>query len=192
MKENNDIDIELEENLNINQSIDQKSIDIINENANANEKDKSDINKAPNIIIKEKNSLEEEKIAKKTIKEYIDRSLNDPEYVNLIKENPQSLFSTVDEKKLLNWRKILRLKSPLTYQLNQNKDKEILSISLENIRKKSPVIFYFYVLFLLKVFVHFLPAFFFFLLILLLFFFFLLLLYFPLITLFFPPLKFFF
>ena len=141
MKENNNIDIELEENLNINQSIDQQSNNIINENAN--EKDKSDKNKAPKIMIKEKNSIEGEKEdeeTKKIIKDYIEHSSNDPEYVNLIKENPQSLFSTIDEKKLLNWRGILKLKSPLTYQLNQNKDKEILSISLENIKKKSPVI----------------------------------------------------
>ena len=141
MKENNNIDIELEENLNINESIEHQSNNNINEKENG--KGNSDLNKLPKIFINEKNLKEEEKIneeAKQIIKDYIDHSSNDPVYVNLIKENPQSLFSSIDEKILLNWRKILKLKCPFTYQLNQNKDKEILSISLENIRKTSPVI----------------------------------------------------
>ena len=143
MKEDED----LEQNLNINDSLGSKTKEIlIQEKPNIVDQETQKINlnepenNNNNITIKLEEKKENPNI-KEIIKDYISHTTNDPEYVNLIKENPQSLFSSIDEKKIKDWMKTLKLKCPLTFQLNQNKDSEILNISLDDIRQKNPVIY---------------------------------------------------
>ena len=117
MKENI---IDIENNININENIHSEDIISIHDKDN-------------------KNDLEKMKI-KQTIKDYINHTNNDPEYLDLIQNNPQSLFSTIDEKILTSWRKRLKLKCPITLQADRNKDNEILAIDIDNIKVKHSVI----------------------------------------------------
>ena len=130
MKENNNI--ELEQNLNINQSFDTNKeneiIEISNKPNNKQNSKNNDIDEISKAKIKE------------TIKNYINHTNNDSKYLNVIENDPQSLFSTIDEGKLTSWRKKLKLNCPLTYQADRNKDKDILAINLDNIRVKQTVI----------------------------------------------------
>ena len=138
MKEN----IDLDENLNINENINtnnneiiiQENIDIINTKGINSDPKESNIK----LNIKEDNNAKEK--IKQTIKDYIAHTSVDQEYLDLIKDDPQSLFSTIDEKKINTWIDCLRVKCPLTLQLSQNKDKDILKTSLDDIRIKQPVI----------------------------------------------------
>ena len=103
-------------------------------------KEKPQENKSgPNLSKDNDESNKSDEDFKKEIKDYLAHAGNDPEYLKLIETDPQSLFSSIDEKKLSDWIKILKSKSPLTPQL-KNKDKEILEVPLDNIREKYPVI----------------------------------------------------
>ena len=119
MKENMDN----ENNLNIN----------INNDSNINNKDKNIIK-----ISLEENASKEE--MKQKIKDYIANSMNDSEFFETFKNDPLSTFSSINEKKIKTWINTLRIKSPLTIQINQNKDSDILKVSIDNIRIKYPVI----------------------------------------------------
>ena len=133
-----------EENLNINEEIkppnnediNKQKKDILN-NIKLNEEPKQSQNN--NKIIKIEDEKENLNI-KQIINNYISHTENDPEYVNLIKTNPLSLFSSIDENKIKKWKTKLKSKCPFTLQINQNMDSEILKISLDNIRKKNFVI----------------------------------------------------
>ena len=133
-----------EENLNINEEIkppnnediNKQKKDILN-NIKLNEEPKQSQNN--NIIIKIEDEKENLNI-KQIINNYISNTENNPEYVNLIKTNPLSLFSSIDENKIKKWKTKLKSKCPFTLQINQNMDSEILKISLDNIRKKNFVI----------------------------------------------------
>ena len=74
---------------------------------------------------------------KQTIKDYINHTNNDPEYLDLIQNNPQSLFSTIDEKILTSWRKRLKLKCPITLQADRNKEAEWLAKKQELVKKET-------------------------------------------------------
>ena len=128
-------------NLNINENLltQEKSNNIIKQEIPKKEENNSNIN---NIEIKfeEKNDSIPNPDIKQIIKDYIKQTNNDPEYINLIKENPQFLFSSIDENKIKSWFKTLKLKCPLTFQLNQNKDSEILKVPLDDIRRTNPII----------------------------------------------------
>ena len=134
---------DIDEVLNINENVDSNS-----KNDNKNEilikeeepQEKPPENKSePNLSKDNERKEKSDEDFKKEIKDYIAHSGNNPEYLKLIETDPQSLFESIDEKKLSDWIKILTAKSPLTPQL-KNKDKEILEISLDNIRGKYPVI----------------------------------------------------
>ena len=133
------MDDDIDEVLNINQSIESSAKSKNKElliKTKENKEEKSEQKKEDEI---EELNISNEDIKQK-IKEYIALSGNDPEYLKLISTDPQSLFSSIDEKKISDWFKILKQKSPFTLQLNKNKDKEILSTKLDSIRAKYPVI----------------------------------------------------
>ena len=133
------MDDDIDEVLNINQSIESSSKSKNKElliKTKENKEEKSEQKKEDEI---EELNISNEDIKQK-IKEYIALSGNDPEYLKLISTDPQSLFSSIDEKKISDWFKILKQKSPFTLQLNKSKDKEILSTKLDSIRAKYPVI----------------------------------------------------
>ena len=122
--ENNDkhqqIETRPELNINSENNDKQKQNESIKEN-----KEKKEIKEKEN---KDKDiKKEEKKDYKKLVKEYISQCLNDPEYYELIKNNPISLFDSMDEKKLERWETLLSNICPLTFQMTKDKDQEILS-----------------------------------------------------------------
>ena len=129
---------DIDEVLNINQSIESISKSKNKKKLLVKKKEENE-EKENELEIKEEKDKSNEDI-KKEIKDYISHAGNDPEYLKLIETDPQSLFESIDENKLLEWMKILKAKSPLTPQL-KNKDKEILDIQLDDIKKKYPVIY---------------------------------------------------
>ena len=129
---------DIDEVLNINQSIESISKSKNKKKLLVKKKEENE-EKENELEIKEEKDKSNEDI-KQEIKDYISHAGNDPEYLKLIETDPQSLFESIDENKLLEWMKILKAKSPLTPQL-KNKDKEILDIQLDDIKKKYPVIY---------------------------------------------------
>ena len=122
----------LDENLNINDTLSS----INDEEREKHKKSKQSQNNITINIEEKKDDLDINKI----VRNYMKNSQDDPEYLELINNNPLSLFSSIDENKIKNWKSTLKLKCPLTFQINQNKDSEILKIPLDNIRKKNSVI----------------------------------------------------
>ena len=131
IEENINIDkVQNNSNININNEIEKKSknenINIFNEN-----NDKQQIESKSEKEIKENKDKDIKKEEKKNYihlaKDYINKSSNDPEYSELIKTNPLSLFDSMDEKKLERWETLLTNICPLTFQMTKDKDQEILS-----------------------------------------------------------------
>ena len=129
---------DIDEVLNINQSIESISKSKNKKKLLVKKKEENE-EKENELEIKEEKDKSNEDI-KQEVKDYISHAGNDPEYLKLIETDPQSLFESIDENKLLEWMKILKAKSPLTPQL-KNKDKEILDIQLDDIKKKYPIIY---------------------------------------------------
>ena len=108
---------------------------------NKNNYEKESIkNEEKNNIKNGENKKEEKKDFKKMAKEYIDKCLNDVEYVEKIKTDPLSIFESITEKKLENWETFLNNICPLTFKLNGNKDQEILDYSLDSVGSQAIVI----------------------------------------------------
>ena len=126
MKEN----IDLEQNIIIKDNLELKTKEKLSEE-NTHKINTNEIKSEPN--------LSKEDI-KQIIKDYIAHTTLSQNYLDLIKTDPKSLFSSIDEKKIKNWFYYLKIKCPLTPQINQNKDEDILKVSLDNIRKRYPVI----------------------------------------------------
>ena len=139
----------IEQNLNINENIDSKTKEIITKKKSMiikqeipkNIKNKpQDNNIAIELGEKSKSNPKPDPDIKQIIKDYIQHSTSDPEYLNIITDNPEYLFSSIDKNKIENWFNTLKLKCPLTFQINQNKDSEILKVNIDNIRQEHPVI----------------------------------------------------
>ena len=151
MKEK-EIDLVINENLNINE---EKNI--TNEKTNisisSNETNQSnlDLKKESEKIIKkdeEKNETtskiidEKKEIIKETLKEniknynqivkdYLAQSNQDIKYDEQIKDNPISLFDSIDEQKIKSWESSLYKISPNTQKISKDKEQQILSALIQ-------------------------------------------------------------
>ena len=108
MKENDDK--LLEENININETK--------NELNNINKKNKEK---------KEENKKEEKIDYLKEVKDYLNSSMGDQQYFDMVKNSPELLFESIDEKKVDFWNSCLSNICPLTFKITKDKDQEILS-----------------------------------------------------------------
>ena len=121
---------DLDENLNINNSLREPN-KFLNENNNINENPKQDKKEENKKIIignnQEQNKKEEKIDYKLLVKQFLEKSNDDSEYMAIIKSNPMQLFDFMDEKKLDEWNSNLSDVCPLTYQFTADKDKDILS-----------------------------------------------------------------
>ena len=121
---------DLDENLNINNSLREPN-KFLNENNNINENPKQDKKEENKKIIidnnQEQNKKEEKIDYKLLVKQFLEKSNDDSEYMAIIKSNPLQLFDFMDEKKLDEWNSNLSDVCPLTYQFAVDKDKDILS-----------------------------------------------------------------
>ena len=146
-KEKENIKKENVKNTKIKKEIIQK---VEKENTVKNEEEINNINekKREIIPIEEKENIKnkggvkkEEKIDFKRIaKDYISKSSNDTEYVEMIKSKPLSIFELITEQKLDNWETLLNNICPLTFQITENKDQEILDYPLKSVGTQANVI----------------------------------------------------
>ena len=102
--------------------------------------EKSNKTENKNIIKDNNKKQEEKKDYTLIIKQFLEQSTNDSEYINKIKTNPMEIFNLMDEKKLENWQNNLSEICPLTYQFTENKDKDILSYPQSSITSQKNVI----------------------------------------------------
>ena len=150
MKEN-DYEDNIDTNINIDKSKNElnnnnndnnKDLEINNNNKNKNgDKPLNDSNTNINNVKKngqknqnkdkkeDKNKIsknEENKDYIKIAKEYISQCMNDTKYIDKIKTNPLSIFDSIDEEKLDKWKTLLSNICPLTFQIEKDRDKEIM------------------------------------------------------------------
>jgi len=122
MKENDDD--KLLENININETKNE---------INNNDKEKKEK--------KEESKKKEEKIDYlKEVKNYLNSSMGDQEYFDMVKTSPELLFESVDEKKIDFWNTCLSNICPLTFKMIKDKDQEILSHKTTLIESQTVVI----------------------------------------------------
>ena len=138
MKENdyednidNNIDIdksknESNNNNNDNDNNDKNKIEDTHKNESNTNNEKQNIQKKEIKDINKNSKKEEKKDYKKIAKEYISQCMNDTKYIDKIKTNPLSIFDSIDEEKLDKWETLLSNICPLTIQIKNNKDKEIM------------------------------------------------------------------
>ena len=154
--EDKELDLVINENLNINEEKNVTS-EKINISISSNETNQSnqELKKEYDKIIKkdeEKNEAISKKIKEKKeikaeisknknynqiVKDYLTQSTQDTKYDEQIKDNPISLFDSIDEQKIKSWESSLYKLSPNTIKISKDKEQDILS---ELIQTKEQVV----------------------------------------------------
>ena len=108
-----------------NQELKKDSDNIIKKDENKNETTSKIIEEKKEI--KSETSKENIKNYNQIIKDYITKSAQDTKYDEQIKDNPISLFDSIDEQKIKSWESTLSKISPNTLKISNDKEQQILS-----------------------------------------------------------------